>query len=232
VADEASFAEDERSQEWSNAAPSADGADQGGECTSDAPGDFDYYLLALSWSPTYCAQPESAERAPLQCGSDRPYAFIVHGLWPQHERGWPRSCPAGERGDDVPRALKDDMLDLMPSPALIESQWDRHGTCTGDTQEAYFQTTRALREAIAIPQTFTRLSEPLRITGQEVEDAFVQANPGLSDEGVAVICNRGRLREVRLCFTREGDFRSCGADVRDTCGEEPVTMPPVRVRRG
>jgi ribonuclease T2 len=224
------YAADERSSDSQDGGGSPrDFAAEGG---GDTPGDFDYYVLALSWSPTYCAQPESAERAPLQCASDRPFAFIVHGLWPQHERGWPRSCAPGDRGADVPEALKDDMLDLMPSPALIENQWDRHGTCTGQSQEAYFTATRRFREAIVIPQEFTRLTEPLRITGQAVEDAFLAANSDLSGDGVAVVCNRGRLREVRICLTKGGAPRACGGDVRDTCGEEAVTMPPVRPRRG
>ncbi len=225
--DPSAYASDERSFDSQD-----DGRQVSEGADGDAPGAFAYYLLALSWSPTYCDQLENAERAPLQCGSDRPFAFIVHGLWPQNERGWPRDCPVGERGDDVPRALKDEMLDLMPSPALIESQWDRHGTCTGDTQADYFATTRSFRERIAIPQDFVRLSEPLRITGAAVEQAFLTANAGLDADAIAVVCNRGRLREVRVCFTREGDFRSCGQDVRDTCGDEPVTMPPVRARRG
>jgi ribonuclease T2 len=223
---EEGYAADERSQQGGGG-----DAFTGGE-SADAPGDFSYYVLALSWSPTYCAQPENAERAPLQCGVDRPFAFIVHGLWPQHERGWPRSCPAGANGEDVPRELKDEMLDLMPSPALIESQWDRHGTCSGETQEAYFATTRAFRERVAIPPQFTRLSEPLRIRGEEVEAAFLAANPAFSADGVTVVCNRGRLREVRICFAKDGEPRSCGADVRDSCGEEAVTMPPVRPSRG
>ena len=50
---------------------------------------FDFYVLALSWSPSYC-EAEGAEANQQQCKAARPYAFIVHGLWPQFERGFPR----------------------------------------------------------------------------------------------------------------------------------------------
>ena len=55
------------------------------------PGKFDYYVLALSWSPSYCqaAQERAPNRAPDQQCSGRPFSFVVHGLWPQYERGFP-----------------------------------------------------------------------------------------------------------------------------------------------
>jgi ribonuclease T2 len=195
-------------------------------------GVFDYYILALSWSPSYCAGAASAERDPLQCDGTRPFAFVVHGLWPQNERGWPEAC-ATEQPADVGDELKDSMLDLMPSPNLIEHEWDKHGTCAGVSQDDYFRTVRAFRERVRIPQEFARLPEARTITAAEIEAAFIAANSGLDDSGIAVSCNRGRLREVRVCFSREGAFRSCGTDVRDTCGDEAVTMLPTRgPRRG
>ena len=54
------------------------------------PGEFDYYALALSWSPSYCAT--NGGRDPNQCGSGRRLGFVLHGLWPQYEKGYPQSC--------------------------------------------------------------------------------------------------------------------------------------------
>src|SRR5690606_775520 len=60
-------------------------------------GVFDYYSLVLSWSPTYCASAKSTEGEP-QCRRDaRPYAFVLHGLWPQYERGYPEYCSTRDR---------------------------------------------------------------------------------------------------------------------------------------
>src|SRR5580704_5376656 len=59
------------------------------------PGEFDYYVLSLSWSPSFCE--EAQERGnggrsqQQQCGG-RPFSFVVHGLWPQYERGYPEYC--------------------------------------------------------------------------------------------------------------------------------------------
>src|SRR4029077_16012103 len=58
------------------------------------PGKFDFYVLALSWSPSFCeaSRERPANRTPdQQCGA-RPYSFVVHGLWPQYERGFPSNC--------------------------------------------------------------------------------------------------------------------------------------------
>ncbi len=54
----------------------------------NAAGQFDFYVLALSWSPSYCEAAQ--ERAPRQTTDQRcagrPFSFGVHGLWPQYEQ--------------------------------------------------------------------------------------------------------------------------------------------------
>ena len=64
---------------------------------------FDYWILALSWSPEYCASP-AARPGSRQCA--QPREFIVHGLWPQYERGWPEDCRTRQR-PFVPQSLID-----------------------------------------------------------------------------------------------------------------------------
>lgn len=190
-----------------------------------AAADFDYYVLALSWSPTYCADPDNADRDPLQCDGRRPFAFVTHGLWPQHESGYPENCETRFR--TAPDAVLDAMLDIMPSRGLIRHQWRKHGACTGLDPSAYFALVRQMFNTIAIPAAYQRLPQPLRVTGAAVEAAFLDANPGWRADGVAVQCRGGRLREVRVCLTLEGRPRVCGSDVRDACSGT-VTMLPVR----
>ena len=87
----------------------------------DEPGDFDFYVLSLSWSPTYCA--EAGSRAdPQQCRASRPFRFIVHGLWPQKERGWPDFCALPRELQPSPEVLQG-MYDIMPSRGLMQHQW-------------------------------------------------------------------------------------------------------------
>lgn len=189
---------------------------------------FDFYVLSLSWSPSYCAaEGEDANRQ--QCGAARPYAFIVHGLWPQFERGHPEFCGAGEdRG--VPRALAESLSDLMPSRGLVRHQWTKHGTCSGLTQRAYFAALRKARERIAVPERFRRLERPLRVDPDTVEADFLEANPSLRADGIAVTCDRRYLREVRICLTKELGFRSCPQIDRRACRSGSISMPPTRPR--
>jgi ribonuclease T2 len=191
-------------------------------------GRFDYFVLALSWSPAYCAAEGDPERDALQCDGRRPFAFVAHGLWPQYERGFPEFCPSRLRGveDDILSST----LDITPSRGLIRHQWTKHGVCSGFSQAQYFDLTRQYMNKIAVPLQYRALSSPLRVNGAQVEQAFLSANPALRANGVAVVCRGGRLREVRFCFTRDGRPRPCGSDVRDTCSGT-VTMPPVRPAR-
>jgi ribonuclease T2 len=191
------------------------------------PGRFDFYVLALSWSPSFCAASnERSGRAPQpQCGA-RPYSFVVHGLWPQYERGFPRDCqvPAPRLNRDIVTS----MLDLMPSPRLVYSQWDRHGTCSGLDANAYFDAVRKARATMKIPAQYQDVKAPLTVTPDEVEAAFVAANPGLTRSAIAVTCDRTRLSEVRVCLTKEFGFRDCAEIDRQACRSERLVMPPER----
>jgi ribonuclease T2 len=111
-------------------------------------GQFDFYVLSLSWSPSFCAaaaERGSARGPTLQCGA-RPYSFVVHGLWPQYEKGFPEHCqvPAPR----LYRGIVSSMLDLMPAPHLIYNEWDKHGTCSGLAPRAYFDTVRKAPDGI------------------------------------------------------------------------------------
>ncbi|HET9616852.1 MAG TPA: ribonuclease T2 [Pseudolabrys sp.] len=192
------------------------------------PGKFDYYVLSLSWSPSYCEA--SAERAPnrapdQQCGA-RPFAFVVHGLWPQYERGFPSYCQVPAPRLD--RGIVGSVLDLMPSPRLVFHEWDRHGTCSGLTPHAYFETMRKARAAVKIPDDYLALGQPTMVTAADVADAFVKANPNLSRDDVAVMCDKKRLSEVRICLTRSFAFRVCPEVTQRACKLERMTMPAVR----
>ena len=189
-------------------------------------GQFDFYVLALSWSPSFCKDTEERGReAREQCGA-RPYSFVVHGLWPQYESGFPRDCqmPAPR----LNRNIMTSMLDLMPAPRLVYHEWDSHGTCSGLAPQAYFDLVRKARSTVKIPEDYSTPKSTLTVTPDEVEEAFVKANPGLSRTGIAVTCGGTRLSEVRICMSKYLRFRDCAEIDRRACRREKLTMPPVR----
>ena len=195
----------------------------------NSPGEFDFYVLSLSWSPSYCE--EASERRSgsrsqqIQCGG-RPFSFVVHGLWPQYEHGFPEYC---ERPSPrLERNIMTSMLDLMPAPGLIFNEWDKHGTCSGLGARAYFETIRKARAAVKIPPEFIDLSDPKTVSPAEVEEAFIKVNPRLPADAIAVTCNRTRLSEVRICMNKDLQFRSCEEIDHRACRRDQVTMPPVR----
>ena len=164
---------------------------------------YEFLVLSLSWSPSYC-EAEGADANQQQCRAGNDHAFVVHGLWPQFERGWPEFCDSSEPGR-VPDALVRDVIDLIPSAGLIGHQWRKHGSCAGMSQRDYFALTRAARERI--------------------EAAFIDANPGLHADGIAVTCQDGFLREVRICLGKELDFRSCPEVDARGCRQSSSMMP-------
>ena len=190
------------------------------------PGRFDFYVLALSWSPTFCeASAERGREQKEQCGA-RPFSFVVHGLWPQYETGFPEFCQ--QPSPRLDRNIVSAMLDLMPAPRLIFNEWDKHGTCSGLTARAYFETVRKARARVKIPEDYVEPQHPLTVTPAEVEEGFVKSNPGLTREAIAVTCDSRRLSEVRICLNRELSFRDCADVNRRACRRDKLVMPPLR----
>lgn len=184
---------------------------------------FDFYVMSLSWSPTYClAQGGSANR--MQCGKDVDFAFIAHGLWPQYESGYPEYCQSSEP-ERVPDRLVDAVIDIMPSAGLVGHQWRKHGSCTGLTQADYLKATREAFERVVIPPAFAGADEPASTSASAAEAAFIAVNPGLEAEGIAVSCKSGRLAEVRICLTKELSFRDCAEVDSRGCSAGTLAVP-------
>jgi ribonuclease T2 len=185
-------------------------------------GDFDFYVLAMSWSPTFC---EDDTRGSDQCSGRRPYGFVAHGLWPQNEKGWPENCNVSAR---VPDRTVNEMLQIMPAKGLIFHQWKKHGTCSGMQPAAYFDTVQDAWNKVKIPATFDGLSRTITVKPRVIEEAFMEVNPKLTDKMISINCNRKRLREVRVCFDKDLNFRQCSKEVQRECRDNAVRMPPVR----
>ena len=201
-------------------------------------GKFDYYVMSLSWSPSYCAGARDPGNDP-QCSArgGRPYSFVLHGVWPQFEKGWPQDCQSPDRGF-VPRQVANRMLDIMPSDKLVFHEYRKHGTCSGLGIDGYFDMARSLYNKVKIPARYAAVTDPRTfVSTPELLADFLAANPGMKADGIAVQCGGPgpRLQEIRICFDKGGNFRSCGRNENQSrmCSASRVYLPPIRgeVRR-
>ena len=191
---------------------------------SDTAGDFDYYVLALSWSPSWCAAVGDARGAD-QCDARHDHGFILHGLWPQYERGYPQNCARTAR--DPSRRQTGAMEDIMGSGGLAWHQWKKHGRCTGLSGPDYLALSREAYGRVVRPDILQQVSEEVTLAPTVIEAAFLEANPEMEADGVTVTCRDRRIQEVRICLTRALDPRPCGRDVIRDCSR-PARLPPVR----
>jgi ribonuclease T2 len=177
---------------------------------------FDYWLLSLSWSPQYCRD----HVGDAQC--QQSYAFVVHGLWPQNEVGYPQDCG---RGDSVSQSWMERILPLMPSRKLVQHEWRTHGICSGLSMDDYFMTVERAYRNIAIPQVYKEPKQYINTTAEEIQSNFLKDNPGLTADAIALQCAGRFLKEVRICYDKNFRFRSCGIDVEDRCRDQIVLRP-------
>jgi ribonuclease T2 len=150
----------------------------------------------------------------------------VHGLWPQYEKGFPSYCqvPAPK----LDRGIVSEALSMMPSPSLVMHEWERHGTCSGLSAAAFFETVRKARAVVKIPEDYLSLAAPISVTPDEVAEAFVKINPGLDRADLAIGCDKTRLTEVRLCLGKDFSFHACPEIARRSCKRAKLDMPAVR----
>lgn len=202
-----------------------------GGCAPSASGDgalprgegYDFFVLALAWSPSYC-EIEGDEANRQQCADGRNLGFVVHGLWPQFESGWPEYCDH-DAPRRVPDALVRENLDIMPSASLMGRQWRKHGTCAGVSQRDYFTLVRAARERVVVPDEYVDPDRDAGVDPDRVEAAFLAANPGMRGDGFAVVCNGRHLAEVRICLAKDMEFRSCPEVDARACRLKRAAMP-------
>jgi len=184
-------------------------------------GVFDYYLLTLSWSPTYCLSHEDD----AQC-SGQGYGFVLHGLWPQYAKGgWPTSCLPRERLSPDERAKG---LTLFASRKLLEHEWAKHGTCSGLGAMGYLEASDKAVGAVRIPQQLQPFSDAYYFKSWEIEQMFRKSNPGMPADGIALICKGPVLSEVRVCMDKDLQFGACGKGVKTQCRAGDIRLPPMR----
>jgi ribonuclease T2 len=188
-------------------------------------GEFDYYVLALSWSPNWCAL-EGDARGSDQCDTRHDHGWVLHGLWPQYHRGWPSFCSTARRPPS--RGMTAAMADIMGSGGLAWHQWRKHGVCSGLSAAEDFTLSRAAYDGITRPEVFRRLDRPVRLPAQVVEEAFLKANPRLDRDGITITCKDGHIQEARICLSRDLDPVPCGRDVVRDCRMRDALFHPVR----
>jgi len=190
-------------------------------------GKFDFYVMSLSWSPGFCATP-AGRNDDTQCGPQRHFAFVLHGLWPQYEqRGWPQECGT----EPVDNAIIESMLPIMPSPKLVRHEWSKHGTCSGLSSKEYFEEAAEAFHKVNIPAAYKAPLKQIMVDPDKVGRDFAAANPAFPEGSFVVMCTRnGRfLQEVRACLTKDLDGRPCNREVaREACRSREVIMRPVR----
>jgi ribonuclease T2 len=172
---------------------------------------FDFYVLVLSWSPDYCASDDNKDSQ--QCRPGRRLGFALHGLWPQYDKGYPSDCTTEIMSAD----MKAKFPGLYPNQALYDHEWERHGTCSGLTPEQYLSLSKKLKGSITIPKSYQVPEKPIRVSAKQFKNEFVMANPALHESDIAVYCSgSGRfLKEMFICFTRDGKPGSCSLEIQN-----------------
>jgi ribonuclease T2 len=173
------------------------------------PASFDFYLLALTLHPAFCAEHQG--KGECRTGGHRP--LVIHGLWPERlePRTYPHDCPAPPL--DLDHGLEQQLAALMPGvqDGLHVHEWREHGGCSGLDDDLYYRRTLELARALdgALGARLTTL-EGGETTAAELREIAGQFQPGIGAT-FTLHCrtlrgsgNRPVLFEVRQCVDDDG----------------------------
>jgi ribonuclease T2 len=208
--------------------------------------EFDYFALSLQWPPTFCRRTRHCCSSNACCrGSNAPTEFTIHGLWPDYNDGtWPACCTTQSDFDEKEiSSLLDPMNKYWPSlscgsptnchggrGSFWGHEWEKHGTCSSPVthdEYSYFLTTlnvyfkhnvtRVLNEAGYIPSNSEKY--PLGGIVSAIQNAF-GATPQL-------VCSKGAVEELRLCFYKDFKPRDCATSSSNSAGSCPhyISLP-------
>lgn len=197
------------------------------------PGQFDLYVLSLSWSPAFCATPAGKGPSNIEncsLGSD----FVLHGLWPQNESGRnPEFCTrtGPVRPQDASPVFTGRIPVMAGNYGLLNHEWSKHGTCSGLNQAEYFKTTALAAARINVPKEFEQLESPIEESSETIEALFSAANPGLAPEMMVAKFKNGVFYELIICMDKKLAFTTC-KNVREfPPGMRGVIFPPAAPAR-
>lgn len=188
-------------------------------------GDYDYFVLSLSWSANWCALEGDARKSP-QCDPRHDHGWILHGLWPQFHRGYPSFCRTIHRPPS--RSMTADMADIMGTPGLAWHQWRKHGSCTNLSAADYYLLSRRAYATVTRPEVFRKLDRAVRLPAAVVEEAFIKANPQLEPDNITITCKQKHIQEARICLSKDLNPVPCGRDVIKDCSLTDALFTPMR----
>jgi ribonuclease T2 len=188
----------------------------------ESPGQFDYYVLALSWAPNYCASHPGNHSN--ECKTGQHADFVLHGLWPQANAGRPPLRRTHAR--PVSHAIARHMLEYFPSKGLIQHEWQQHGVCSGLSAGDYFAKVEQAFNAVKIPDKYRNLDHSQNFNTKEVERSFAQANNAPPD-AFRISCHNGVVASLEVCLSKDLKYQACTASVRE-CPAPQVLMRAVK----
>ena len=168
------------------------------------PGQFDYYVMNLAWSPAFCdtlntLSAEEKQHAGKEMACSQPHAFVLHGLWTQNFDGtYPSHCSDRPGPRDLKR-----YLDITPNIALLRHEWEKHGTCTTLSPDAFFGTARQAYDSVSIPEFFKSLDHEARMTPDQILTMFYKENPTFPQGSFNLSCGKNDLTAVSVCFDKD-----------------------------
>lgn len=181
-------------------------------------GEFDLYVLALSWAPQFCVNTPN-KTLPGCLPQPRQYwqeHLTLHGLWQDYANGTYSSYCSTENllPDELFYAegrynLEQNWPNLAnPLNGTVadrttnyDHEWSKHGSCQGLSQQEYFHKALELQADVGTPPELIT-NRGGNVTRSQLQNHFIA--PGVTAPQAAILtCTKDNyLQEIWICYNR------------------------------
>ncbi|MDH5218679.1 MAG: ribonuclease [Gammaproteobacteria bacterium] len=187
-------------------------------------GDFDYYILSLSWQSAFCEMNQQKPECQKQAVGDYSATnFSLHGLWPNRrgdkkhryaycgvEASAVRLDKKGRWCDQKDIYAETELAEKMPGvqSCLQMHEWVKHGSCSGMSIDKYFNISLDLMDDVSSTRlaTLVRMNVGRTISRSELLTAWEKEFP-LSRDSLTLRCrkinNQSYLTEIRVALKKK-----------------------------
>jgi len=173
------------------------------------------WALTLAWSPQYCKSQGNPEEP--QCENSS--LFAPSGLIPQQV-----DADACNQNKPLSDTQVDRLMSVTQNARQARETWRRVGGCAGLPFEEFATQFDYASRRVAIPEAYADVGKRVVVPAAEIRQQFIDANPGLSNEGIALHCKGGELVDAAFCLTAKMKFTDCGKQTVDDCGARKIQL--------
>ena len=107
----------------------------------------------------------------------------------------------------------------------LNYEWTKHGTCSGQSADAYFALIRQVWSGIKLPSDIAALTAATSMAPAQIKQDFANTNAAYRAADIVLDCSGSTLVALEICLDKSGAPQPCPA-IKDCTASSVQILPP------